>query len=95
MLPKVFVTLLHTLFWAIPAYILHPWAGAGTLMLGTLWFFMNPASVRWLPHRGTLPDRMRQILRLAATLAYWAVGTAAMSGVAFLIRTGWHAWRPG
>jgi hypothetical protein len=92
MLPKLFATLLHTLFWAIPAYILHPWAGMAVLALGVVAFFLDTTQFTWLPHQGSLWDQMRQVWRLLGTLGYWAIGTAAFSGVAYLIRLGWEAW---
>jgi hypothetical protein len=38
---------------------------------------------------------MRQVWRLLGSLFYWAVGTAALSGIAYLVRLGWEAWRGG
>lgn len=92
MLPKLLATLLHTLFWAIPAYIIHPWAGIAFLVLGVIWFFVNPARVTWLPRRGGIFGRARQVRRLLITLFYWAVGTAAISLLAWLVRSAWTLW---
>jgi hypothetical protein len=93
MLPKIVSTLLHTLFWAIPAWILNPWAGAAVLALGVAAYFLDSTRFTWLPAQGSLWERLRQVGRLLGTLVYWAVGTAALSGVAYLIRLGWDAWR--
>jgi hypothetical protein len=93
MLAKLFSTLLHTLFWAIPAWILHPLAGAVVLALGAAAFFLDTTRFTWLSPSGSLGQRLRQVWQLLGTLAYWAVGTAAMSGTAYLIRLGWQAWR--
>jgi hypothetical protein len=95
MLPKLFSTLLHTLFWAIPAWILHPLAGAAVLALGVGAFFLDSTRFTWLPGQGSFGDRLRQVWRLLGSLAYWAVGTAAMSGIAYLIRLGWDTWHGG
>jgi hypothetical protein len=92
MLPKLFSTTLHTLFWAIPAYIVHPWAGLAFLVLGLGWLFLNPAQVTWLPQEGTVMGRLRQTGHLLETLFYWALGTAAMSALAWLIRLGLDRW---
>jgi hypothetical protein len=93
MLAKLFSTLLHTLFWAIPAWILHPWAGAAVLALGVAAFYFDTTRFTWLSDRGSIWDRMRQVWRLLGTLFYWTVGTAALSGVAYLLRLGWETWR--
>lgn len=95
MLPKLISTLLHTLFWAIPAWILHPWAGAAVLALGVAAFFFDTTRFTWLPSQGSFRQRLRQVWGLLGTLFYWAIGTAALSGVAYLIRLGWDAWRAG
>ncbi len=95
MLPKLISTLLHTLFWAIPAWILHPWAGATVLALGGIAFFLDTTRFTWLPDKGSFSARMRQVWRLLGSLFYWAVGTAALSGIAYLVRLGWEAWRGG
>lgn len=95
MLPKLLSTLLHTLFWAIPAWILHPWAGAGVLALGVVAFFLDTTRFTWLPGQVSFWDRLGQVWRLLGTLFYWAIGTAAMSGAAYLIRLGWEAWQGG
>ncbi len=93
MLPKLVSTLLHTLFWAIPAWILHPWAGVAVLALGVAAFFFDTTRFTWLTSQGSFRDRARQVWRLLGTLFYWAIGTAVLSGVAYLIRLGWNAWR--
>jgi hypothetical protein len=95
MIPKLLSTLLHTLFWAIPAWILHPWAGAAVLVLGAVAFAFDTTRFTWLSGAGSLSARVRQVWDLLGTLAYWAIGTAALSGVAYLIRWGWDAWRGG
>ncbi len=98
MLPKVLSTLLHTLFWAIPAWILHPWAGAAVLALGGIAFFIDPTRFTWLRRprsAGSLWERIGEIWRLLGTLVYWALGTAVVSALAYLIRLGWEAWRGG
>jgi predicted membrane channel-forming protein YqfA (hemolysin III family) len=92
MLPKLFSTLLHTLFWAIPAWILHPWAGATVLVLGAVAYFLDSTRFTWLPDQGSFWDRVHQIWHLLGTLAYWAIGTAALSAIAYLIRLGWDFW---
>ena len=92
MLPKLLVTALHTLFWAIPAYILHPWAGYAFLVLGGAWFFINPARITWLPRDGGLIGRARQVRSLVGIVFYWAIGTAAVSALAWLARAAWERW---
>jgi hypothetical protein len=93
MFAKLFSTLLQTLFWAIPAYVLNPWAGLAIAVLGLVWFFLNPGRVTWLPQQGGVRSRIRQTGRLLEILLYWAVGTAAMSGLAWLIRFAWDHWQ--
>lgn len=94
MLPKLFSTLLHTLFWAIPAWILHPWAGATVLALGGVAFFFDTTRFTWLSGQGqgSLRARLGQVWHLLGTLFYWAIGTAALSGLAYLIRWGLDTW---
>lgn len=93
MLPKLLATLLHTLFWAIPAWIIHPAAGAVVLALGVVTFFIDPTRFTWLHREGSFWERIDEVWRLLGTLFYWALGTAAVSAVAYLIRLGWEAWR--
>lgn len=95
MFPKLLATLLHTLFWAIPAWILHPWAGAAVLALGGTAFFFDTTRFTWLARQGTLRDRLREVWRLLGTLLYWAIGTATLSGIAYLVRLAWDTWRGG
>jgi hypothetical protein len=95
MLPKVLATLLHTLFWAIPAWIIHPAAGAVVLALGVIAFFIDPTRFTWLHREGSFWERIGEVWRLLGTLFYWALGTAAVSALAYLIRLGWEAWRGG
>jgi len=94
MLPKLFSTLLHTLFWAIPAWIISPWAGAAVLGLGMVAFLFDSSRFTWLSRRrqGSIRGRLREIWELLGTVFYWAIGTAALSGIAWLIRWGLDAW---
>ncbi|HSQ07308.1 MAG TPA: hypothetical protein VLM84_06400 [Chromatiaceae bacterium] len=68
MLPKVLATLLHTLFWAIPAWIIHPAAGAVVLALGVITFVIDPTRFTWLHRRGSFWDRIGEVWRLLGTL---------------------------
>jgi hypothetical protein len=93
MLPKVLATLLHTLFWAIPAWIIHPAAGAVVLALGVVTFFIDPTRFTWLRRHRSFWHQIGEVWRLLGTLFYWALGTAIVSTLAYLIRLGWEAWR--
>jgi hypothetical protein len=93
MFPKILATLLHTLFWAIPAWILHPAAGVIVLALGLVTFFVDPTRFTWLPRQGSFWDQVGEAWRLLGILLYWALGTAAVSALAYLIRLGWEAWK--
>jgi hypothetical protein len=70
-----------------------PATGAVVLALGVVTFFIDPTRFTWPRRQESFWDRVGEAWRLLGTLFYWALGTATVSSLAYLIRLGWEAWR--